>query len=430
MSPALYSNGHFVSAWRHVSQVTAERVVYYERQRDSTSCCCALSVAPRYVRRELHGVTPPATDGVREHSWSFTDGKSALMVVNPVAGGRPGAAIEAACAAGNVLREAGVLLETQRTTARGHARTIVGALPGDALRAMDVLVVVGGDGTLREVADGLLHALHRRGVDPSDAPALAVVPAGSGNAVARSLSLADAMTAALCVVHSLRTGRAANVCLLRYARPGSRTEICVGGVQWGMIADIDQGTEWMRSLGKLRFDVGAVGCIAMKRKIRARIKMRLHAGDAAVQREQRGRKVGYEAVDTESMESGELVIEDDFLTVVAWASPFISEDCMFLPFAKMEESDAFDVTVVRAGMSRFEMLQVLTSVADGSFVGKSSKVECYKVTRLEFESISGRYLTIDGEAESVAPFVLDIAPESGKIRMLDAFGEGEEAIYT
>eukprot|EP00171_Calliarthron_tuberculosum_P014682 IDg14682t1 len=276
MSTAVYSHGQYVAAWPQVSQVTDESIVYYERVEETRGLCgCAAGSQTRYERRTLNGVSPSPSAAVHDAGWSLTDGKSALMIVNPVAGGR-GRAYATAHAAGNVLREAGVLLEMQSTTRRGDGSSIIRALPGDELRAIDVIVVVGGDGTLREVADGLVHELIARGVHAEDAPALAVVPAGSGNAAARSLALRETMGAALAIVHALRSGQAAHVALLRYARPACRPETCVGGAQWGMIADIDQGTEWLRALGKTRFDLGAAACIAAKRNVRARVRLTLH----------------------------------------------------------------------------------------------------------------------------------------------------------
>src|SRR5262249_20278894 len=68
--------------------------------------------------------------------------------------------------------------ETQR---RGHAIEL-GAQASD--EAYDVVVVLGGDGTVNEVINGLLRNGPR-----TDQPALAVVPGGSTNVFSRALDI-------------------------------------------------------------------------------------------------------------------------------------------------------------------------------------------------------------------------------------------------
>src|SRR5439155_8148264 len=72
-------------------------------------------------------------------------------------------------------------LEVEETGNRGHAAAL-------ACRAMrngtDVVVALGGDGTVNEVVNGLLTD----GIHPA-VPALGIVPGGSTNVFARALGL-------------------------------------------------------------------------------------------------------------------------------------------------------------------------------------------------------------------------------------------------
>ncbi|MVO88438.1 diacylglycerol kinase [Streptomyces sp. p1417] len=134
--------------------------------------------------------------------------RRALVVVNPTAGtARPQLLAE-------VVERCRARLDSvtvHRTTHRGSATEAVRAAhtPGGG-PAPDLVVAVGGDGTVREVVQGLLAVHRRHSPAPADAPggasgpggasvpgpgALAVVPAGTGNSDYRML-WADAPWAA------------------------------------------------------------------------------------------------------------------------------------------------------------------------------------------------------------------------------------------
>ncbi|WP_375476675.1 diacylglycerol/lipid kinase family protein [uncultured Jatrophihabitans sp.] len=97
-------------------------------------------------------------------------------------------------------------LEVVETANRGHAA----ALACRAMRAdADVVVALGGDGTVNEVINGLLtDGVHAR------VPALGIVPAGSTNVFVRALGLAnDPIEATGQLLEGLRTGARRTVSL-------------------------------------------------------------------------------------------------------------------------------------------------------------------------------------------------------------------------
>jgi len=88
-------------------------------------------------------------------------------------------------------------LEVRETKARGHATELARTAVEDGL---DVVVALGGDGTVNEVVNGLLAD----GVQPG-LPALGVVPAGSTNVFARALGMPDGpLEAASTLLDALR----------------------------------------------------------------------------------------------------------------------------------------------------------------------------------------------------------------------------------
>ncbi len=90
-------------------------------------------------------------------------------------------------------------LEVVTTTHRGHAEEL-GA--GARAEHLDLVITLGGDGTINEAANGML------GDAPTeDLPTLATIPGGSANVLARALGFPnEAIEATGMILESLRTG--------------------------------------------------------------------------------------------------------------------------------------------------------------------------------------------------------------------------------
>ncbi len=131
-----------------------------------------------------------------------------------------------------------VSLEIAQTKARGHAAE----LAFDAARAeVDLVLVLGGDGTVNEVVNGLLAD----GVE-AGAPTLAVVPGGSTNVFARSLGMPDDRVEATgCLLELLRAGTERTIGL---GRADQRWFTFTAGL--GLDADVVAQVEQKRAAGR------------------------------------------------------------------------------------------------------------------------------------------------------------------------------------
>lgn len=129
-------------------------------------------------------------------------------------------------------------LDLAETSNRGHAA----ALACRAMRSgVDLVVALGGDGTVNEVVNGLLTD----GVHPG-VPALGLVPAGSTNVFARALGLpTDPIEATGNLLDALREGRRRTVSL---GRADSRYFVFAAGL--GFDAAIVRDVERARARGK------------------------------------------------------------------------------------------------------------------------------------------------------------------------------------
>ncbi|MET8680595.1 diacylglycerol kinase family protein [Streptomyces sp. NPDC004647] len=168
----------------------------------------------------------------------------ALLVVNPAATTTSGRTRDVLIHA----LASDLKLEVAMTEYRGHARDLArrAAEGGET----ELVVALGGDGTVNEVVNGLLH----NGPAPESLPGLAVVPGGSTNVFARALGLpndpVEATGALLDALHD-------------------HSERTVGlGLAAGTPGTEDEGapTRWFTFCAGFGFDAGVVGRVEQQRE--------------------------------------------------------------------------------------------------------------------------------------------------------------------
>ncbi|MBM7168848.1 diacylglycerol kinase family lipid kinase [Streptomyces sp. G44] len=169
----------------------------------------------------------------------------ALLVVNP-------AATTTSARTRDVLVHAlasEMKLDAVTTEYRGHARDL-GRQAAES-KDIELVVALGGDGTVNEVVNGLLH----HGPDPDRLPRLAVVPGGSTNVFARALGLPnDAVEATGALLDALREGSERTVGLgIAAGTPGTEDEAVP--------------SRWFTFCAGLGFDGGVVGRVEQQREL-------------------------------------------------------------------------------------------------------------------------------------------------------------------
>ncbi|MGY1437892.1 diacylglycerol/lipid kinase family protein [Streptomyces reniochalinae] len=168
----------------------------------------------------------------------------ALLVVNP-------AATTTSARTRDVLAHAlasDLKLEIATTEYRGHARDL--ARQAAQGGTTELVIALGGDGTINEVVNGLLH----EGPDPRRLPRLAVVPGGSTNVFARALGMPNDVVEA--------TGHLLDAL-------ESRTERTVGlGLAGGVPGsdDAEVPARWFTFAAGFGFDAGVVGRVEQQRE--------------------------------------------------------------------------------------------------------------------------------------------------------------------
>lgn len=149
-------------------------------------------------------------------------------------------------------------IDVAETDHRGHAVELGRASRADRL---DLVIVLGGDGTINEVVNGLLgttgkqrrgagHAGGSQGPDGRPLPSLAVVPGGSTNVLARNLGIPrDPVEATGSLLDAVRAGRRRPLGVGRLIGEGYERyfTFCAGA---GFDADIVRVVEQRRARGK------------------------------------------------------------------------------------------------------------------------------------------------------------------------------------
>jgi diacylglycerol kinase family enzyme len=167
----------------------------------------------------------------------------ALLVVNPNATATSARVRDVlARALGSDLKVD--LAETER---RGHAIELGARASAEGY---DLVVALGGDGTVNEIVNGILRGDKRAG-PRTDQPALAVVPGGTTNVFSRALGLPrDPVEATGSLLDALREDRSRWIGLGRASSPGVGDRWFTFTAGLGLDADAVRMVELARAKGK------------------------------------------------------------------------------------------------------------------------------------------------------------------------------------
>ena len=155
-----------------------------------------------------------------------------------------------------IFDAAGLDLDVRATRCPGHAREIARGLDDD----LQGVCVLGGDGTLHEVVNGLMSRPEPRALP------LGLVPAGSGNSLAFDLGLVDPEAAAEAIV----AGATGAMDVLRVTSAGASL-YAFNIVGWGGATDAGRIAERMRWLGPRRYGLANALVVARRRLRSARV---------------------------------------------------------------------------------------------------------------------------------------------------------------
>ncbi|KAK7400492.1 hypothetical protein VNO78_11700 [Psophocarpus tetragonolobus] len=219
--------------------------------------CCGGGSRGRLVRNDV--VFRPSSEEshrlwcqkLREFIDSLGRPKKLFVFVNPFGGTKSATSIFRDQVK-PLLQDAQIQLTVQETKHQLHAKQVVQSLD---CSKYDGIVCVSGDGILVEVVNGLLQ---RQDWDTAIKMPLGVVPAGTGNGMAKSLldSVGDPCTVPDAVLAIIRGHkRSLDVATITQ---GKTRFFSVLMLAWGLVADIDIESEKYRWMGSARIDFYAL----------------------------------------------------------------------------------------------------------------------------------------------------------------------------
>ncbi len=287
-------------------------------------------------------------------------------MVNPYGGLKNGVAVLRQVKP--VFDAAGVELKIHETEYAGHAREIAHDLdPAE----VDGICVIGGDGTMHEVVNGLLSR-----PDKAALP-IGLIPAGSGNAFLHGFDCLDPVEAARRIV----TGR---------TRPIDAAQVTLGDwtlyafniVGWGLVTDILIHSERLRWIGENRYTVASALEVLKGRKRSARLVL-------------------------DGKET-----QDKFIFVLACNTKYTGKGMRMAPYADLSDG-LIDVVIVRKA-SRMQLLRLLPKVFDGSHV-HSPLLEYVQVKEFSLIPEVDETINVDGELLDRSPVHVKMIPRAFEV---------------
>jgi sphingosine kinase len=328
-----------------------------------------------------------------------------------------------------IFAAAQCVIDLETTRQPGHATDIAEHLDIDKY---DAIVPCSGDGLAYEVFNGL--AKKPNAADALFKVAVALLPCGSGNAMAWNLyGTGSVSLAALSIVKGLRMPLD-----LASVTQGSTRTLSFLSQTFGIVAELDVGTDHIRWMGPTRFtygflvrllrqsvypcDVALKTEIADKKDIKSHYlaqasrKPQLRGSVAGAQDPPEGGEGGqgglpplkYGTVHDEIPPDWEVISCDVLSSFYAGNMAYMSKDSNFFP-ASLPNDGLIDLAMVDGTISRLKYLSMMQSLETGALFDmpelKARKVSAY---RLVPKNRKDGYISVDGERVCFDPFQVEV----------------------
>ncbi|KAF7366814.1 DAGKc domain-containing protein [Mycena sanguinolenta] len=351
---------------------------------------------------------------------------------------------------------AGCVLDIQYTGPVSSPTNAANIARNVDLTAYDALVPVSGDGIVNELINGLTSR-------PDALSALRIpiapIPAGSGNALSVNIMGPDkVLDVAYGALNAIKgQPMPLDICSVTQ---GSTRMYSFLSQAFGLMADLDMGTEWMRWIGGIRFVLGFLYGAITGRRYNVEITMKVVESDkcrmvdnynthqqslvSSVENDKvtsttdvRMPPLAFGTTDTPfprgtmherleaPLEPGWHTFRTPVQFIMAGKLPWLSRDSMMIPLA---QNDGLIDVVMVPPRSALASIKSVDGQEEGKFFRESDcyyfKVEAYRCTPLERSG----YISIDGESIPYKPFQVENHARLARIMSMDTRWKGLERI--
>ncbi|KAK5822881.1 ATP-NAD kinase-like domain-containing protein [Linnemannia elongata] len=331
--------------------------------------------------------------------------------------------------------------DTEGETGTGEGTTTTAATAGPPEVELKIMVI-GGDGTVHEVINGILQGIH--GSSPSSGPPfvndnfrpkieLSIIPAGTGNAIATSQGVTNSQAA----LHCFLTGKSVPLRLVQVSQRNNASHANTTTTTTNSNGDNDSNStqgawkpvmytavvnsfglhcatvfdaEGLRSFGNVRFKASALKNIAFLKQYPARVELfgpyqkydrpshqliaNTNTAIASPQHDQQQQQ-------QQQQQQPSVTLPGPFTYLMLTKQPTLEPGFVPTPFANTSDEWLDILAVQNAG--RGQILDILgDAVKEGLHVKRHDKVDYYKAKVVEIETPAQGRLCVDGEFLDIA----------------------------
>ena len=296
--------------------------------------------------------------------------KRILLIANPASGRRRGE--QRLAVARTQLGALGHAVTAALTESAGHATRLAKSNAPD----FEIVAALGGDGTVNEVANGLMA------LEPGERPALATLPLGTGNDVALTFGLAHFETA----IGALSNGstRTLDVIRVRIMRDGeSVTRHALLFVAAGFAAEVIRktGPRVKRFFGRrFSYSVGLFRALASFRAPEFTVRW------------------------DEGEQSGRM------FQVCAGNTEFAAGGVMRISPGALPDDGLLNISLV-GSLGRLQIIRQFPSILSGRYV-ENERVDYFTDKCLEIDAVPPVEIQADGDIIGTTPATIDLLPDA------------------
>ena len=291
-----------------------------------------------------------------------------LIIINPNSGKRKSVNVFK-----NILKPSlernSINYETNTTTHSGHAEQIIESVD---LLNFNAILVLGGDGTMHEVINGLLKR-----EDGINLP-IGNIPTGSGNSLLYDLGKFDIKN----TINIILKNKIRKIDILELSTLNKKI-YSMNLIGWGMGNDIGLRAEKMRWLGPMRYNVASL------------IEILKYKGRQA------------------TITIDNIKYDDSYALITICNTIHVGKGMKMAPNASLNDKK-MDIIMIRDNFSKFELLKLFPQLFSGNHI-KNKKVTYIQAETFSLKSLKNDVLNIDGEIKGETPINIKVIPECIKL---------------